>query len=322
MALKTTIPEEEARKVTWTRNNSTNTIVLIRQWPDIDATAADTLVVAQPASVTNPKADNQTYNGVWQATTDRSQGTADRSVTITQTLVRTYMGAGETDVVTAALSITYHEDSGETVTRDLYFDLTLAQVNTLISAEKPADTDRTQNADPDSSAAPTGTTWRPSISGGSVDGTFNLTIESRLSRKMDTGWMNVTDSNGTYSRRLFSGLTRAEVNAIRAEIGTSYQGRVNDSFMPNTGRYSGSAYRGPSTGWSLGGFDTPSDFSWSYTVASGTYTIYNRLSTSPSNIATWLGTSPTGNTERFGSATAGTVYIGKGVYKGTKIVRS
>lgn len=321
MALKTTIPESEARLVDWTKNTSTKTVTLIRQWPDIDATEADALVAGAASSYTDPKADNQSYSGAYQAVTNKALGTENRSVTIRQTLTRTYMGAGEADAITPALSITYHEDSGETVTRDLYFDLTLEQVNAVITAGKPANTDRTQTSGSDT-PTPTGTTWRPSISGGSVDGAFNLTIESRLSRKMDTGWMDVTDSNGTYSRRIFSGLTKAEVDTIRGEISSSYQGRVNDTFMPNTGRYSGSAWRGPADGWSLAGFDTPSNYDYTLTVESGTYHVYHRTSTNPSNIATWINTAPAGNAERVGAATAGMPYIGKGLYRGTKIVKS
>lgn len=305
MAHRTTIPEADAQLVEWKKNSSTQTITIIRKWPDVDATAADALVAAQPSSVTDPKADAQTYSGDYQALTNRARGDDDRSVTIIQTLTRTYH-TGESPAVAPALTITYYEDSQEQIERKLYFDLTLAQVNTLIEAQKPVE------------ANTAGITWRPQLSGGSQEGAFDLTLEKRTARSLDTGWKALTDSNGTFEHRVFYGLTEAQVEEIRTSITSSHQGRVNEAFMPHTARYSGSAWRAPAQ-WSIGGFDTPSNFDYTLTVESGTYHVYHRLSTSPSNIATWINTAPAGDTERIGSATAGMVYIGKGVYRGTKI---
>lgn len=305
MAHRTTIPEADAQLVEWKKNSSTQTITIIRKWPDVDATAADTLVAAQPSSVTDPQADAQTYSGDYQALTNRARGDDDRSVTIIQTLTRTYH-TGESPAVAPALTITYYEDSQEQVERKLYFDLTLDQVNTLIEAQKPVE------------ANTAGITWRPQLSGGSQEGAFDLTLEKRTARSLDTGWKALTDSNGTFEHRVFYGLTATEVDAIRATITSSYQGRVNEAYMPHTARYSGSAWRGPAQ-WSIGGFDTPVNHDYTMTVESGTYHIYLRYSTSPLNLASWMRTAPVGDTERVGTHTAGIVYMGKGVHRATKI---
>lgn len=88
MALFTTLDENKARLRPG--RFKTPTIAgdkLFRQWEYIDATVADSLVTDISAlTVTNPKADKQTYTGTFAIGLIKAEAQGDRSVTITQEL--------------------------------------------------------------------------------------------------------------------------------------------------------------------------------------------------------------------------------------------
>ena len=84
--LNTTIPEADARLVTRNTRPGGNYDVIIRKWPYIDARYIDDLVDASPTTVTNPKADGETYTGTYNVKTERGDGEDDRSCTVVQIL--------------------------------------------------------------------------------------------------------------------------------------------------------------------------------------------------------------------------------------------
>lgn len=59
---------------------------IIRKWEYVDATYADDLMQAAPATVANPYIDGQFWPGTYTVKTERGQGQDDRSVTIFQKL--------------------------------------------------------------------------------------------------------------------------------------------------------------------------------------------------------------------------------------------
>lgn len=122
MSLKTTAPEAEARLVRFYFDPQTSTIRLIRKWTDIDATVAKTVTAGLPASVSSPKADGQTYVGDFQVNQNIAEGQDDRSVTITQTLIK------QGNVI----SITYVENCDSHVELQYYFGLSITDAQAKI----------------------------------------------------------------------------------------------------------------------------------------------------------------------------------------------
>lgn len=92
--LETSTSELEARLVRKIKDVNSNGYTLIRSWPYIDATTADTLVLTMDAvaTYTNPKADQQEYAGTFvNSRVEAIEGdpdTDDRAVEIRQTLIR------------------------------------------------------------------------------------------------------------------------------------------------------------------------------------------------------------------------------------------
>ena len=93
--LKTTIPEADARLVqqrgdVWIAHQDSNeeAITLMREWPNIDASVADTLVITLLGTsvVTDPLADGQTYTGRFAVSDVVVVENPRRWVTIRQTL--------------------------------------------------------------------------------------------------------------------------------------------------------------------------------------------------------------------------------------------
>ncbi len=98
--LYTTTSEAQARLVGFQGEEATPGYVLTRKWEFIDATVADTLVVALEAvtQYTNPQADGQTYTGTFANSVVESSADDKRQVTITQQLTLVAV-IGTTDAI-------------------------------------------------------------------------------------------------------------------------------------------------------------------------------------------------------------------------------
>jgi|GEM_PF-6727792 len=83
--LKTSLAEGEARYHALTKIPGGRTGI-VRKWEYVDALSADTLLLAAPSTVTDPKVDGQTYTGTFYVKMEIGEGKNDRSVTIYQTL--------------------------------------------------------------------------------------------------------------------------------------------------------------------------------------------------------------------------------------------
>ena len=115
---KTTAPEADARLVEWHHERHTGTsgtIVLIREWPNVDAEVGKTLAAAWSATVAAPLADGQIYSGTFNVQPFNS-GEQNRSNTLRQTLVLPDA---------TGFTITYLENCDMQVAVTYYFDMTL-----------------------------------------------------------------------------------------------------------------------------------------------------------------------------------------------------
>ena len=112
MALKTTIPESEARLITAVKDPTTDRLVITRAWPNIDAIYVDDLITASVSSVVDPEVDGQTYSGTYTVNTFKAEGQDDRSVVILQTMTSSVVNNQQRYV---------KRSCSETVQRTYYF---------------------------------------------------------------------------------------------------------------------------------------------------------------------------------------------------------
>lgn len=84
--LLTALTETEARLHIMDQVPNGGPFRFIRKWQYVDATYADDLVKAAPATVTNPYVDGQVHTGIYQVRREWGEGQQDRTVTVFQRL--------------------------------------------------------------------------------------------------------------------------------------------------------------------------------------------------------------------------------------------
>jgi hypothetical protein len=103
------------------------TVVLEREWIEVDATLADDLkaaIVAAGLTATNPKADQQAYAGAWTVGDVRIDGDDSRAVTVIQVLVLPD---------SAGVVSTWRPNCDSSVTRTTYFARSKAQYDAIVA---------------------------------------------------------------------------------------------------------------------------------------------------------------------------------------------
>ena len=101
MALFTALTESEAKLIPGrVKTPSIAGDKISRRWEYIDATVADTLTASVPATVTDPYADGQKYEGTYAVGSQLAQAQDDRSVTVTQELTLINTLVSEADPIT------------------------------------------------------------------------------------------------------------------------------------------------------------------------------------------------------------------------------
>jgi hypothetical protein len=126
--------ELNAAIVNVSKNKQKDTVVLVREWTDMDPKAADDFVYGSPNSLTlnggndrttfaDPKVDKQAYTGTYQALEHNIIQQPDRAVTVQQTLALPITSAGNG----SSFKVLWLEDDYTQHDVYYYWDNTIAQ---------------------------------------------------------------------------------------------------------------------------------------------------------------------------------------------------